>query len=58
MDTNNPLDSAILSEAAYADLAGKTAPKAIEEALIAQGSSQTQATEFVTQWRGSVLCLS
>ncbi len=51
MDINNLLDSAMLSEAAYADLAGNTAPKVIKEALKAEGFSPTQAAEFVTQWR-------
>ncbi len=51
MTTNELLASALLSEATYADLAGKTAPKDLEGALIAGGFSKSQAAKFVTQWR-------
>ena len=51
MNTNELFESALLSEAAYADLAGKTTPGAVEKVLIAEGFSPTQAAKFVAQWR-------
>lgn len=51
MNTNEMFETPLLSEAAYADLDGKTIPEDVGKVLIAEGFSPTQATEFVTQWR-------
>ena len=51
MNTVELFENAMLSEAAYADLAGVATQKALKDSLIVKDFSPTQAAKFVAQWR-------
>ncbi len=51
MNMEKELQGALLSEASYANLQNKFASEDVKTALITEGFSQTQAEDFIKQWR-------